>query len=176
MDTPESGRWRNWLALSLGTVVAMFSYFPYAAAFVQPDGGERAIDGGLVAVALVIAPLVFVVVALVSRNPRTPKMVLLSMGLLLGLGLALGLVSPVLGAAAGFGVGAALCLRLPDIPGQMTRRLIAVTLAIAYTTALLFIATPAGVLSGAIVPILMVGFADEYGAWLTTRRESPPAH
>jgi hypothetical protein len=149
----------------LGTVVAMFSYFSYAAAFVQPEGAERAIDGSLVAVALAIAPFVFVVVALVSRNPRAPRMVLLSMGLLLALGLALGLVSPVLGAAAGFGVGAALCLRLPDIPGQMTRRIIAVALAISYTTVLLLVATPAGVLSGAIVPILMIGFADEYGAW-----------
>jgi hypothetical protein len=147
----------------------MFSYFSYAAAFVQPEGAERTIDGGLVAVSLVIAPFAFLVVALVSRNPRTPRMVLLSMGLLLVLGLALGLVSPVLGAAAGFGVGAALCLRLPDIPGQMTRRILAVTFAVVYTTVLLFVATPAGVLSGAVIPILMVGFADEYGAWQWAR-------
>jgi hypothetical protein len=143
----------------------MFSYFSYAAAFIQPEGGEQAIDARLVGIALVIAPFVFVVVALVSRNPRAPRMVMVSMGLLLALGLAFGLVSPVLGAAAGFGVGTALCLKLPDIPGQMTRRIIAVALAIAYTTALLFVATPAGVLSGAVVPILMVGFADEYGTW-----------
>jgi hypothetical protein len=96
-------------------------------------------------------------------------MILMSMGLLLLLGLSLGLVSPVLGAAAGFGVGAALCLRLPDIPDQLKRRLIGVTFAVAYTTLLLFVAPPAGVLTGAILPTLMVGFADEYGAWRLAR-------
>ncbi|MDP9494187.1 MAG: hypothetical protein M3P87_03010 [Actinomycetota bacterium] len=143
----------------------MFSYFPYAAAFVRSPDGEARVDPGLVGISLVLAPLVFIVVALVSKNPRAPRMVLTSMGLLLVLGLALGLVSPVLGAAAGFGVGAALCLRLPDIPDQLRRRIIAVALALAYTTILLVVATPAGVLTGAIVPMLMVGIADEYGAW-----------
>jgi hypothetical protein len=147
----------------------MFSYFPYAAAFVRTAGGEPAVDPGLVGIGLVVAPIVFVVVGLVSKNPRAPRMILISMGLLLLLGLALGLVSPVLGAAAGFGVGAALCLRLPDIPDQLKRRLIGVTFALAYTTLLLFVAPPAGVLTGAILPTLMVGFADEYGAWRLAR-------
>ena len=143
----------------------MFSYFPYAAAFIRTPGGEAAIDPGLLGIGLVLAPVVFIVVALVSRNPRAPRMILNSMGLLLVLGLSLGLISPVLGAAAGFGVGAALCLRLPDIPDQLRRRIIAVALALIYTTVLLVVATPAGVLAGAIVPMLIVGFADEYGAW-----------
>lgn len=143
----------------------MFSYFPYAAAFVRGPDGEATIDPGLVGIALALAPMVFIVVALVSKNPRAPRMVLTSMGLLLVLGLALGLVSPVLGAAAGFGVGVALCLRMPDIPDQLRRRIAAVALALVYTAILLVVATPAGVLTGAIVPILMVGFADEYGAW-----------
>ncbi|HEY4606629.1 MAG TPA: hypothetical protein VIH55_03190, partial [Acidimicrobiia bacterium] len=80
------------------------------------------------------------------------------------------------GASAGFGVGAALCLRLPEFRDQMRRRIFAVSFGVAYTTLLLFVATPAGVLTGAIAPTMVVGFADEYGAWLTTRRESPPAH
>jgi hypothetical protein len=143
----------------------MFSYFPYAAAFVRSSDGTATIDPGLVGISLVLAPLVFIVVALVSRNRRGPRMVLISMGLLLVLGLALGLISPALGAAAGFGVGAALCLRLPDIPDQLRRRMIAVAFAVVYTAILLVVATPAGVLTGAIVPMLMVGFADEYGAW-----------
>jgi hypothetical protein len=147
----------------------MFSYFPYAAAFRRTDTGQPFIDPALVGVAVAIAPFVFVVIALVSRNPRGPRMVLISMGLLLALGLALGLLSPVLGAAAGFGVGAALCLHLPDIPGQLRRRLLAVTFAVTYTFVLLVVATPAGVLTGAVVPVLMVGFADEYGAWRWAR-------
>lgn len=150
----------------------MFSYFPYAAAFIDPGNDEGVvIDPGLVGIALVVAPFVFVIVGLVSRNPNAPKRVLLSMGLLLALGLAIGLVSPVLGASAGFGVGVAICLRLPDIPDQMRRRLIAVALAVVYSMVLLFVAPPAGVLTGALVPTLMVGFADEYGAWRWAKRQ-----
>lgn len=127
-------------------------------------------DAGLVATALAIAPLVFVVVGVVSRNAATAKRVLLSMGLLLGLGLSFGLISPVLGAAAGFGVGITVTLNLPHFPGQMRRRLVAVGASLAYTVLLLFIATPAGVLTGALLPTITVGLADEYGAWVTKRR------
>ena len=176
-DEPLTGseRWqairgRNWLALALGTLVGMFSYFPYAAAFIDSDPEQVEIDAGLIGIALAVAPFVFVVVGLVSRNHLAPKRVLLSMGLLLVLGLSFGLISPVLGASAGFGVGVALCLRLPDFPDQMRRRLVAVALAVAYTTLLLFIAPPAGVLTGALLPILLIGFADEYEAWRRQRR------
>jgi hypothetical protein len=161
-------RWRNWLALALGTVLAVFSYFTYAAAFVDP-GGNGEINAGLVAVSLAIAPFVFVVIAVVSRNFGSMRMVLISMGLLLVLGLSVGLISPVLGAAAGLGVGAAMSLRLPDIANQLRQRLVAVTLGVVYTMLLLFIAPPAGVVTGAFVPILMVGFADEYRAWKERR-------
>lgn len=163
---PEASRGRNWLAIALAMVVIVFSYFTYAAAFVPPEGEGRGINPGLVAIALALAPFTFVVVGVVSRNTRSPRMVLISMGLLLGLGLSIGLVSPALGAAAGFGAGVALCLKLPDIPGQMKRRLIAVGLAIAYTTILLlFFDASAGLVTGALLPALAVGFADEYGAW-----------
>lgn len=144
----------------------MFSYFPYVAAFVLEEGqAERTMDAGLVAIGLAIAPLVFVVVGFVSRNPRAPKRALWAMGLLVGIGLSIGLLDPALGAAAGFGVGMALTLREPDIPGQMRRRLYGVGFAVAYTLILLLFLPPAGVLTGAIFPALMVGFADEYGAW-----------
>jgi hypothetical protein len=153
--------------------VLQFSYFPYAAAFIPGEGESGpVIDAGLVAIALAVAPVVFIVVGLVSRNANTPKRVLWSMALLLVLGLGVGLLSPVLGAAGGFGVGIALTLNLPDIPGQMRRRMIGVGFALAYMLLMLFVLTPAGVLAGAVVPGLMVGFADEYGAWAQTRK--PP--
>lgn len=91
------------------------------------------------------------------------------MGLLIALGLSVGLIAPALGAAAGFGVGIALTLKLPDIPGQMRRRMYGVGFAVAYTLLLLLFLTPAGVLTGAVFPTLMVGFADEYGAWKQSR-------
>jgi len=150
----------------------MFSYFPYAAAFIDDGSGDGVtVDPALVGVALVVAPFVFVVVALVSRNAMAPRRILLAMALLLGLGLSIGLISPVLGASAGLGVGTALTLKVPDIPDQMRRRIIAVAFAVAYTMLLLFVAPPAGVLTGAIVPTLMVGFADEYGAWRRAREK-----
>ncbi|MGH8926204.1 MAG: hypothetical protein ACRDWA_16475 [Acidimicrobiia bacterium] len=150
----------------------MFSYFPYAAAFIDPVGDGVTLDARLVAIALAIAPLVFIVVGFVSRNSQAPRRILLSMMLLLALGLSVGLISPVLGATAGFGVGVAICLRIPDIPDQMRRRLIAVALAVVYTMLLLFVAPSAGVTTGAVVPILVVGFADEYGAWRFARAKS----
>lgn len=147
-----------------------FSYFPYAAAFIPAEGESGpALDAGLVAVSLAVAPLVFVAVGFISRNPKTPKRVMISMGLLLAIGLSLGLIAPVLGAAAGFGVGMALTLNLPDIERQMRRRIIGVGFAVVYMLVMLLVLTPAGVLAGAVLPGLMVGFADEYGAWRVSR-------
>lgn len=152
------------MALGVGVIAEMFSYFPYAAAFVPGEAGPR-VEPLLVLVALAVAPFVLILVGLVSRNPVFPKYVLRSMGLLLLLGLAFGLISPALGATAGFGVGFALTLRRPDLPDLMRNRLLAVGFSVAYTLVLLIVATPAGVLTGAILPALMVGFADEYTAW-----------
>lgn len=150
-----------------------FSYFPYAAAFIPAEGETGpAIDAGLVAIALAVAPLVFVTIGFVSRNPKTPKRILISMGLLLAIGLSVGLIAPILGAAAGFGVGIALTLNLPDIEGQMRRRMVGIGFAVAYMLLMLFVLSPAGVLAGAFLPGLMVGFADEYGAWRHQRQTS----
>ncbi|MGH8944764.1 MAG: hypothetical protein ACRDVL_01275 [Acidimicrobiia bacterium] len=156
--------------MAIGLVPIMFSYFSYAAAFVPDEGSlEPSIDLGLLAIALVLAPISFVVVGFVSKNPQTPRLVLWSMGLLVVIGLTLGWLAPVLGAAGGFGAGVALTLNMPEFPRQLRRRLLGVSFAIAYMFLLLVVATPAGVLTGALLPPLMVGFADEYGAWQTRR-------
>ena len=167
---PGRSRFRNWIALALGTVVQMFSYFPYAAAFIPRAGEDQAVDPALLGLGIAVAPFVFVVIGFVSKNPRAPRMILIAMGLFLAVGLSVGLIAPALGAGAGFGVGAALTLRLPDIPDQLRRRVVGVALAVVYTAVLLFVATPAGVLTGAILPILMVGLADDYGAWQWARQ------
>lgn len=154
----------------------MFSYFPYAAAFIPPEGEVGPfIQPQLVLVALAVAPFVLVITGLVSRNPRFPRHVLQSMGLLLLLGLAFGLIAPVLGAAAGFGVGIAITLNRPDHPDLMRNRLLAVGFSVVYTLVLLIVATPAGVLTGALLPALMVGFADEYTAWRHQQRSRAPS-
>ncbi len=143
----------------------MFSYFPYAAAFATPEGEPLRIDPGLVAIGLVVAPFVFIALGVISRNTLFAKRVLQSMGLLLVLGLGLGLLSPVVGATAGFGVGGALTLRAPDVLEVYKWRLWSVALSVTYVMALLLIATPAGVFTGGLLPLLMIGFADQFSIW-----------
>ena len=157
------------MAIAMATVVMMFSYFPYAAAFARPEE-TGTIDGGLVAVALAVAPFVFIVLAFVSKNPTAPRKVLQAMGLLLGFGLAVGLLSPVLGAATGLGAGAVLCLSPPDVPNVLKWRLAATALMVVYTFGLLVTITPSGVFSGGLLPLMMVGFADEYAVWAHRKR------
>ena len=158
-------RRRSWLAIALATVVMAFSYFSFAGAFTQPG---QTIDPSLVAVALVTAPFVFILLALVSRFPA-PGRVAGAMALLLLLGLSIGLVSPALGAVAGFGAGGALTLRDPGYPGVMRNRWIAVVLVVGYVFILLLTITPAGVFTGALLPLMSLGFADEIAGWRANR-------
>lgn len=144
----------------------------YAAAFAASEEGSGFdIDGGLVSIALALAPLVFISVAFISRNPQAWRRILQSVGLLLVTGLILGLVSPIIGAAAGFGAGIALSLHPVAVEGWLRWRLIAVVLAIVYMFALLVVIPAAGLIAGALAPGLMVGLADEYRLW----RESAAA-
>ncbi len=156
---------RNWLAITVATVVMMFSYFPYASSFSTPPSGGVEISPALVGIGLVVAPFVFVIMAFVSRNKWAPRRVLQSMGLLIGLGFSVGLLSPVLGATAAFGVGAVLCLNPPLVRDVYKWRIGATVLTVIYTFLLLIAATPAGVFTGGLLPLLMVGFADEYSTW-----------
>ena len=144
----------------------MFSYFPFAAAFASVDR----IDGGLVAVALAVAPLVFVLLAFVSHNPKAPRRILEAMVMLLGVGFTVGLFAPVLGAAAGFGAGGAVCLLPPDVPNAAKWRISAVVVMTTYTFILLLAVPPAGVFAGGLLPLMMVGFGDEYAAWSARNR------
>lgn len=141
-----------------------FSYFPFVAAFVQIEG-EPAVDGGLAGIALALAPFVFVVFAFVSRHPRAPRAVLRAMGAFVLAGLSFGLLTPALGAAAGFGVGAILTLNPPNVVGDTRRRLFGLGLALVYTFALLVYVTPAGVFTGALLPVIAIGLADEFSWW-----------
>ena len=147
----------------------MFSYFPYAAAFATAEGEPAQIDSGLVGIGLVVAPFVFVALGVVSRYVGFPKKVLIAMVLLLLLGFGVGLVSPVLGATAGFAVGGALTMRPPDVDEVLKWRLWAAGLTVFYTFVLLVVATPAGVFTGGVLPLIMLGFADEYSGWRSTR-------
>lgn len=161
-------RRRNWIALGLGALVAVPAYLFYGAGFLISDEGV-AIDRDPLFLGVGLAPFAFVIVALVSRNARMSRGVLWAMAALLALGLSLGLLTPLLGASAGLGVGTALALGRPELPRVLRRRLVGVGLSVAYTLILLITITPAGVISGAIVPTLAIGLADDYSVWKAAR-------
>lgn len=155
-------RRQNWIAITLATVVMMVSYFSYAAAFVDDDGPDRTFDVAPAAIGLAMAPFVFVVLAFLSKNPQAPRQVPRAMALLLVISLPVGLIDPLVGAAAGFGAGGALCLRRPPVERVMRWRAGAVVFTAVYCLVLLLVAGPAGVMSGGVLPLAMLGFADEY--------------
>ena len=41
---------------------------------------------------------------------------------------------------------------------------------VVYVPLLLLVITPAGVFTGGLLPLIMLGFADEYGAWRAAQR------
>jgi hypothetical protein len=59
----------RWIALTAATVVYQFAYWPMVVSVV---GGEEATSGGLW-LGLAVTPLVFLVLAFTSRNPRPPR-------------------------------------------------------------------------------------------------------
>ncbi|HEX2153248.1 MAG TPA: hypothetical protein VHL52_04660 [Acidimicrobiia bacterium] len=121
-------------------------------------------------IAVGLAWLAFAAVGSVSGTERVVRKALIAAGVLVVLGLVLGLLTPLLGAAAGLGTGVALTLNRPPLDDVLRNRIVAVGFAAAYTFVLLIVITPAGVLTGALLPPLMVGFADEYTAWRASKR------
>lgn len=162
-------RRRNWIAIAVATPLMAFSYFTYAASFVDADAERSSIEPALAMLGLAIAPFAFIALGFVSRNPGAPKRVLQAMGLLLLVGLSVGLLDPLLGASLGFGIGGALVLNRPDLPRLTFWRFGAVAFTAIYTLVLFVVALPAGVFTGALLPFIMIGFADEYAAWSATR-------
>ena len=158
-------RRRNWTAIGVGTVLAFVASIAYATAFVDEDGRAEEVDFTLVAIALTIVPFVFVAVAFISRNPDAPKRVLQAMLLLLAVALSVGLLEPVLGAATGFAAGGALTLRPPAVPKVASWRVGAVFFTAIYLLVLLIAVPPGGVFAASVVPLAMIGAADEYAIY-----------
>jgi hypothetical protein len=83
--------------------------------------------------------------------------------------LSFGLIDPLVGAAAAYCLGGALSLNRPEVERVMRWRLGAVLFTTLYILVLLVVVPPAGVFAGGIVPLMMIGFADEYAAWSASR-------
>ena len=164
----------RWIALAVATVVLQFAYWPIVASVIGAE--QEATSGGLW-LGLGITPMVFLVLAFVSRNPRAPGATGRAMGLFLLLALSLGLINIVVGLAAGFGAGAAAALRRePELHG-LRARVIAVIGVSVYLIVLQLLAGFAdglgqfAFMSGAVVPLAVVGLADEVSESRTNDRE-----
>lgn len=150
----------------MGTVILTVAYFAFAYATALPD---RLLPLPAI-IAVSLAPFVFVAVAFISRNPKAPRRVLRAMALLFPIALVVGLLIPIMGAAAGFGVGLALTLNEPGYPDVLRNRLIAVAFAVLYAFLLMVLgATEAGIMTGALLPAVIIGIADEFTVWRATR-------
>lgn len=165
-------RRRNWIAIVVASIPMMFATLTYASAFIDGDGDSVSIDPPLALIALAVVPFVFIGLGFLSQNPTVPRDALRAMGLMLLVGLSVGLIDPVLGSASGFAVGGALALNRPDIPHLIKWRAAAVGFVFLYCFALLMISAAAGVFTAAILPFIMVGFADEYASWSAGRDQA----
>jgi len=164
---PASRR-ANWLALGIGTLVIVVAYFVYARATATP--GEMDVGGA--AMALALSPAAFLMVALVSRREAPWKRAAQATAVLVLVGAPVGLLAPIVGASAGYGLGTAITLNAPAFDHVHRNRVIGVFAAVAYSFLLLVVVPPAGVMSGAVSPSLVVGLADEFSAWRAGRRET----
>lgn len=160
-DDPTSTR-RRWVAVGLATVLELLSYWSLLRAYVagREDLGPE-VAGPSFFFGMIMVPLIFVVLAFVSRHPTAPMAVLKGMGLFLLVGLPVGMLVPVLGLVAGFGVGGIVTYRMED-DHRYGPRLIAVGAISAYTLVLMIIATPIGVFTGGFLPFVALVFADRY--------------
>ncbi|MEA2023878.1 MAG: hypothetical protein U9N79_06250 [Actinomycetota bacterium] len=160
-DDPTSTR-RRWVAVGLATALELVSYWSLLRAYVAGrEGLGPEVVGPSFFFGMIMVPFVFVALAFVSRHPNAPMAVLKGMGLFLLVGLPVGLLIPVLGLVAGFGVGGVVTYRM-DETHRYGSRLIAVGAISVYTLVLMIIATPIGVFTGGFLPFVAIVFADRY--------------
>lgn len=112
------------------------------------------------AVGLALVPVVFLLLAFMSRHPRAPTGVLYTMMFSLMIGVPLAAFDVVAALTLGFGAGGVVALaRLED--DSWVARSIAVVLAAVYVIILLRYQVAAALLGSAVLPLVAVGSADE---------------
>ena len=160
-ETPAPSSRRKWTAITVATLLLMISYWALIIAFVagaEEDGPDPAPPFAL---GLALVPFVFAALAFISRRPNAPMAVLKAMGVWLLVALPFGLITVVLGLVAGYGVGGMFALRAEEVH-RWRPRLAAVGISALYVLALLLFAPPLGIVTGSIIPLVALGFADQY--------------
>lgn len=154
-------RRRKWLAIGLGTFLMMIANALIVYAFVVGSAGsESESPFAALALGLGFVPVVFIVVAFVSKHRRAPTAVLYAMLLSLTVGLPLAALDVVTALTAGFAAGGAVTLAWSDDDSWIARG-IAVILVTVYNGILTRQIVEAGILGAAVLPLVVVGVADE---------------
>lgn len=160
IDTTITNR-RRWGSVVAASVVMQFSYWFIVSEVVSAgvEGAES--SAAPIALGLAVAPFVFLVLAFSSGHPRAPLAVLKAMGLFLVLGLSLGLLDVVLGLVTGFAAGGAVTLRARGDDPPVRARGVAVLTASLYVLLLLLLIPSFGVVTGAVLPLMVIAIADQ---------------
>jgi hypothetical protein len=160
---------RKWRAITLATlllVVAFWSMLAGLVALASDDEPDTPQAGAALAFGLSLIPFVFIVLAFLSEHPRPPSAVLRAMGLALLVGIPVSALAAdgVTGIVAGVGAGGVAALRA-DGPHNWRARAIGVTVAAAYTFALVRLGGALALLPAPIFPFTAIGIADHITEW-----------
>lgn len=152
---------RNFRVLCAVFVPVLFSYFTYGAAFVS-DGGSS--DGlyspALMAISLACVPFIFIAIAFFSQNENAPRQVLRALIAFLVVAFGVALLDPLVGVATGYAVGAAIALKSP-LDAVPTLRYWSAGFVAVYSLILMVAIPPAGIIAGALTPLVLLVVADE---------------
>lgn len=147
--------------MGVGTLIQAISYGSILLGALAAQSDEDLAAGPAFALGFGLVPMVFVVVALISRRRNAPVSILKAMGAWLVFALPLGLFNPVTGLVAGFSAGGALTLRAPEVMTKRWRARAAI-LGTIYVTGLVLVIPRAGIFAGAVTPLLIIRAADFY--------------
>lgn len=157
---------RRWQTITVGTLLLVPAYWAMLAGLISAANGTA--KGGpdpaaALALGLVVIPLVFVVVAVMSGQPRWPSSVVKGMGLAVAVGIPVSALAgdAVTGIVAGVGAGGIVTLR-GDPDHGWRRRAAAVAFACVYTFVLVRVASALVLLPAPIFPLTAIGLADHW--------------
>lgn len=153
---------RKWAAVAAGTLVVTFAFGAIATAIVEADDGNQTPAVVATVIALVLTPIVFGVVAFVSRHPSPWRVMMLSgpLAVFLFVGLSFLLREPVSPVVAAFGAGGILALRSERGIHSPLWRGGAVVIVTAYTFALFQMNGGLATIMAPFLPLPILAVAD----------------
>lgn len=159
----ERASFRKWWAITLGTTAETLAFAGIVFGLSGALSDSESAWFVALALGLAVVPLVFVILAFVSGNPRASISVLQAMGLFLVVGLVFSrLIDLVVGLPMAFGAGGVVALR--PVEQSRRRRVVAVVLSGTLLMVVLLLAPPIGLAAAPIIPFVALGLADRGSA------------